>query len=209
MRKTSLLAAAGAAVGLVLSVGTAGAQSPATRTIQVPAGAVVLVLPGMAPDATRVLVPAQRLEAGMPMQPLTMTGFDDVFRQMDAQIDAQMHRMMAIAQHGFERGFAMPGPNGLVDAALGDAPRLGTGMVVTSFSDGRHSCTQRVTYTGNGAAPVIQTSGNGCTGVATGLPTPAAGHDTMMPREPAPGLVQASRQITTSPHNLELAALTR
>lgn len=204
MRKTSLLAAAGAAVGLVLTVGTAGAQSLGIRTIQVPAGAVVLVLPGMAPDAARVLVPAQLVEAGMPMQPLAMTGFDDVFRQMDAQ----MHRMMAIAQHGFERRFAVPGPEGLVQAALGDAPRLGTGVVVTSVSDGRHSCTQRVTYAGNGAAPVIQTSGYGCTGIATDLPTPAVGHDRMVPREPAPGLVQASRHVGNPPHNLELAELT-
>ncbi len=204
MRKTALLAAAGAAVGLIVSVGSAGAESPATRTIQVPAGAVVLVLPGMGPDAARVLVPAQRLEPGFAMAPLTMTGFDEAFRQMDAQIDAQMHRMMEIAQ----RDFAIAPPNQMVPAALGEAPRFGTGVVVTSFSDGRHSCTQRVTYGGNGEAPVVQTAGDGCTGLATGLPTPAVRHDTTMPRASSPGLVQASRQVGTGGHNFELAALT-
>jgi hypothetical protein len=195
MRKTSFLAATAAAFTLVLGIGSVAAQSQSTRTIQVPAGAVVLVLPGM--GAGGMMVPARRLDTGLPMPPLTMTAFDDVFRQMDAQMD----RMMALAQ----RGFAIQSPDRLVQAALGDPSRLGgSSMVVTSFSDGRHSCTQRVTYAGNGAAPVVQTSGDGCTGVTTGVPVPATGHENMMPRAQSPRLIEAAHHL---PRAVEVAEL--
>jgi hypothetical protein len=121
-------------------------------------------------------------------------------------MDAQMDRMMAIAQ----RGFAAQPADRLVQAALGDPSRLaGPSVVVTSFSDGRHSCTQRVTYAGNGAAPVVQTSGDGCAGVPTGLPTPATGHDTITPRTESPHLIEASRRGGPTPHTLQVAELSR
>jgi hypothetical protein len=121
-------------------------------------------------------------------------------------MDAQMDRMMALAQHSF----AMQQPDRLVQAALGDPSRLAdSSVVVTSFSDGRHSCTQRVTYAGNGTAPVIQTSGNGCTGVTTGLPTPATGHDAVTPRTEQPRLIEAGRQAGNAPRTVQVAELSR
>jgi hypothetical protein len=197
MRKTSLVTATAAALTLALGIGSVAAQSQATRTIQVPAGAVVLVLPGM--GAGGMMVPAQRLDAGLPMPPITMTVFDDMFRQMDAQMD----RMTALAQ----RGFAIQPPDRVVQAALGDPSRFaGSSVVVTSFSDGRRSCTQRVTYAGNGAAPVVQTSGDGCTGGTTGLPVPATGHENMVPHAQSPRLIEAARHV---PRAIEVAELSR
>ena len=223
MRVTSL-AAIGAAIGLTVAAGSAGAQSPTTRTVrtvQVPADAVVLVLPGMPPGV--MAVPAQRLEAGLPiaMTPTGMAGLDAAFRQMDAQldaqIDAQMDRMMAMATSGF----AVRSPDRMIPAALGNAPLHGSSVVVTSFSDGRHSCTQRMTYAGNGAAPVVQTSGDACGAVPAGLPTPAAGrdagraagHDTghgvVSPLPSSPRLIEAARRPAAAPPPVEVADLAR
>lgn len=195
MRMPRNLLIAGAAVGVLAIAGTAAAQEQAMRTIQVPANAVVLVLPGasgMQPGVVRATGP---IRAGV------APGFDALFRRMDAQMQAIMQAA--------ERSFALPGtfaPERTFQAALGRlAPGSAAGVVVTSFSDGRHRCTQRVTYTGNGAAPVIRTSGDGCALLPRG-PVPALAPETGSLRARSP-LVQAMTRQPATAQPMTIASL--
>lgn len=167
--KASRIAAFGAvACAAVLASAVTGfAQSPddqGRRTIEVPPGAVVLVLPAGT-------VTGQTLDAGFPFP--DMPSPVAMIRQMD--------QMMA----NMQQGFAMQ------EAALRDLPQAGgamAGIVVTSFSNGHGTCTRRVTYSGNGAAPIVQTSssGDGCAG--TGMP--AASPGLQPPKPAAPHLIE-------------------
>jgi hypothetical protein len=153
-----------ASVGLLGSVAAGFAQTPASqqggRMIEVPPGAVVLVLPAGAMAAPDFPFP------DMP-SPVAM------IRQMD--------QMMADMQ----RGFATQ------EAAFGALPRTEggvTSVVVTSVSNGHGTCTQRVTYAGNGAPPVVQVSSTGDACASAGMP--AATPDTQAPAGGTPHLIQ-------------------
>jgi len=132
----------GAVAGLaLLGAGTAFAQnvsSAETRVIQVPKGAVVLVLP---PDA----LPGPTFAAGFPFAQMPDT--DALVRQMDQMMDRMQHI------------FADPAFTGpyQVQQAGGDVH----GVVVTSFSNGHGTCTRTVTYTGDAAAPKIEVKTTG------------------------------------------------
>jgi hypothetical protein len=191
MVRTALLGAV-AAAALLGGVGAASAQSntlgnPAneTRVIQVPRGAVVLVLQPGAMSAMPM--------SAMPMMPFpAMPDPVAMLRQMDAQM-ARMNQMMEVS----ERAFADPAflaPDRTIEAALQGMPVAGPGMrgvVVTSFSDGHGTCTRRVTYGGDGAAPKIEVSatGDASCGPAGSLPgatRPAAAPDIQTPQPAAP-----------------------
>ncbi len=51
-----------------------------------------------------------------------------------------------------------------------------SGVTITTISDGSHSCTERITYPGNGAQAQVQltSTANGCALAGMGQPTPAA-----------------------------------
>jgi len=81
-----------------------------------------------------------------------------MMQQMDAQMDAMMQAQL-------QQAAAMPAANGSY-----------SGVVVTSFSDGQHSCTERVVYPGNGAPAQVQISetGNACGGLGVQGAQPAS-----------------------------------
>jgi hypothetical protein len=161
----------------LLGTAAAGfAQSPSApqgRVIEVPPGAVVLVLP-----AGSVAAPAFHTAFPSPDMPSPVA----MIRQMD--------QMMAEMQ----RGFANPAwldPNRAIEAAMHGMPQAGgpaAGVVVTSFSDGHGTCTQRITYKGDGSAPVVQVSSTGDACASAGLPATSPGVRT--PANAAPNLIQ-------------------
>jgi hypothetical protein len=179
--RTALIGAIGSAA-LLASVGAGFAQSsPAQhgRVIAVPPGAVVLVLPaGSAADAAFADVPGM----AFPQMPSPIA----MIRQMDQQMDQMMADM--------QRSVASPAwidPNRMIDAAMQGMPQQTgpvAGVVVTSFSDGHGTCTQRVTYSGNGAPPVVQISSTGNACASAGMPTATPTEST--PRPVAPYLIQ-------------------
>jgi hypothetical protein len=181
MMKASRTALIGAAASVAL-LGTAAAgfaqspSSPQGRMIEVPPGAVVLVLP-----AGAVQAPAVDAAFPFPDMPSPVA----MIRQMD--------QMMADMQ----RSFANPGwldGNRPIDAAMPGMPQPDgavAGVVVTSFSDGHGTCTQRVTYKGDGSAPVVQVSSTGDACSSAGVPaTPSAAPEVQMPSHAAPHLIQ-------------------
>jgi hypothetical protein len=155
-----------ASAALVASVAAGFAQSPSAqgkmRMIDVPPGAVVLVLPAGTAAPTDVAFPFPDMPSPVAM-----------IRQMD--------QMMA----NMQRAFADP-------AAMGQV----AGVVVTSFSNGHGTCTQRVTYGGNGAAPVVQVSstGDGCAGAGM----PAAAPPVQAPPHETPHLIEVRNQPRTA-----------
>jgi hypothetical protein len=76
-------------------------------------------------------------------------------------------------------------------AAQNTAPAAG--VMITTVSDGSHSCTERITYSGTGAQPQIQltSTANGCALAGFGRATPAL-LPNAAPQSPAPPkLIQA------------------
>jgi len=176
------LAAVGAAAALAL-VGTAGiaaAQSPsrASRVIEVPPGAVVLILPAGSMPAMAWSGPM--VDAAFPFP--VMPSASRMIREMD--------QMMLDAQ----RAFATPAwtdPARTIEASMRRMPAAQgpvAGVIVTSFSDGHGTCTQRVVYSGNGAAPKVNVSstGNACASI---------GHPAALPKAEPP-------QRALPPHTL-------
>lgn len=108
------------------------------------------------PGYTAVIVPGDApVAAPMLPDPLLM------IRQMDA--------LMAQAQQDEDAMQAQ-------FAAAQNTPVQSGGVVITTISDGAHSCTQQVTYPGNGGRPEVQltSTGNGCTLNGMGQAAPNA-----------------------------------
>jgi hypothetical protein len=130
----------------------------AERIIRVPAGSVVLVLPGAAPNLALDSAVLPAFPADFPM-----------LRMMAAQ-DAMMRQMMQQVRQLDRMTMAMPDPAQTINAAMAGMPRLrvapGTSVVTTMVSNGRGVCRETITYriTPNGMQPqahVVQ-SGNDC-----------------------------------------------
>jgi hypothetical protein len=150
-----------------------------TRVIEVPPGAVVLVLPAgsMAEAPLNVAFPFADLPS-----PAVMV------RQMD--------QMIVDMQRTFQ-GSAWTDANRTIEAALRGIPQADgptAGVVVTSYSDGHGTCTQRVVYRGNGATPLVQVAGSAC--ATAGLPTTTTrAVETPEPEQATPRLIHV-RDIT-------------
>ncbi len=175
--KFSLLGAVASVALLAGGLAHAQTRTAHGQVIEVPPGSVVLVLPGGAMRAIPM--------AAMPMTPGFDTGFPvDMIQQM-----RQMDQMMAEAQ----RAFAAPAwtdPQRMIEAAIHGMPQPGgnvQGVVVTSYFDGQHSCTRRVTYSGNGAAPKVEVSASGGCGAGIAAPAPSVPAATpyIAPSQPA------------------------
>ncbi len=189
MRK-SRAALLGAAASLALGggVGATYAQSRNSaqgRVIHVPPGAVVIVLPGgampMAPFSAASMIPtAPMMLAGPALSaPFPFAAMPDAAAMM-RQANQMLNQMLEAAHGGSLGGFAHPawiGPGQTVEAATRGTRQLGgavRGVFVTSFSDGHGTCTQRVIYGGNGAAPKVEVSstGNACASEAVPMAAP-------------------------------------
>jgi hypothetical protein len=192
MRKftTALLGAAASAAMLTASAAAFAQTGPAprTRVIQVPEGAVVLVLQPGQMQTMPFAAPAFDTDIAFPAMPDPLT----MIRQMDAQMDQMMAQTRA----------AFGAQNRLVEAAMNGMPVTGPGVrsvVVTSFSDGHGTCTRRVVYGGDGAAPKVEVSATGnaaCgpAGIMPGATTPAAAPSfAPQPQAPAPAAPPPTR----------------
>jgi hypothetical protein len=155
--------------GAALLAGTALAQAQsAPQWVAVP------------PGFTAVLVPENAAAPTLPPMP-----------DPQAMI-AQMNALMAQAQQNADTMQAQflsmqNNQNGAPAAA---------GVVITTISDGTHSCTQRITYPGNGGQPAIQltSTANGCVlnGMGPSAPaTPVLLPDITKPAPAAPALIEA------------------
>ncbi len=100
---------------------------------------------------------------------------------MMQQMDAQMAQMNAMMQAQLQQASTMPAATGSYSS-----------VVVTSFTDGTHSCTEQISYPSANSAEKIQVSetGNACAslGVTPGAqPVSAALHPVPLPAtQPAP-----------------------
>jgi hypothetical protein len=158
-----------AALGLCCAASTAIAQSPTReRVIEVRPGTTVIIVPaGASLNAAPV---GAMFDSAFPAP--AMPDPAAMFRE----VDAMMNRM--------ERAFAMPAwtdPARTWQAGMHTFPAGEglAGVVVTSVSDGRGTCTQRITYRGNGAAPIVNVSGTG--GACAALGAPAGSRELSVP----------------------------
>ncbi len=181
--RTALIGAV-ASAALIGTAAVAFAQTPSAeqgRVIQVPPGAVVLVLPAGSVPATAM--PMGPFSAAMPFPDMPSPGM--MIRQID--------QMFATMQHSFDVQAAALRSLVQSDGHLGGPV---AGVVVTSFSDGHGTCTQRVVYRGDGAAPVVQVSSTGGADAchAAGLPTVTAAPQVQTPEHAAPHLINVRYQ---------------
>ncbi len=167
MRKSTsvVLAALGLVAGGLAGAGSALAQgSPPRqdRLIQVPLGAVVLVLPAGEPFGS------------MP-QPIFDAGGGFPAMPSPVAMMREMEQMMANVQRAFANSdwansnwanSNWAEQNRAMEVAIPqDGGQVRT-VVVTSFTDSNGTCTQRIVYAGNGAAPKVDVSStrNACAG---------------------------------------------
>jgi hypothetical protein len=151
------------------------AQPDHGRTIYVPPGATVIILPG--PGA--VAAP-EAVNAGMP-EPMPM------MRLIEAQ-QAAMQRMMADMNAMFP---PMPDPSQLIHAAFGSGTPFGT-----ASAGGHGVCSESISIVdaGNGSAPIVRTAQSGDACGAIGVGTPQRVNEVPVPAMPShrPHLVEAS-----------------
>lgn len=148
----------GACLALPLA-GLAGAAhanaSHHERTIQVPAGSVVLVLPGAAPQVVADLAAVPALPAPFPIA------------QFMAEQNAMMHNMLQQVRALDAWSMALPNPDQIIRTAMQGMPPIhvapGTSVVTTMVSDGHNVCRETVTYrmTPNGARPQVHITRTG------------------------------------------------
>jgi hypothetical protein len=163
---------------LLAGIGVAGAQNaPAQQVVQMGPG-VVLVVPAGTP-----------VPLAMPDPVAMIQEMNAQMAEMDAQMQAQMQQAAALQA----AAPAMPVANGSY-----------SGVVVTSFSDGQHACTERVVYPANGAAQQVQVSetGNACAslGAVPGV-TPAAAPLRPVPIPTASPAIQKPAPLVIADNN--------
>jgi hypothetical protein len=142
-------------------IGARSALLAASLLVASPAGAAQ-------PEAGHyVWVPAGATVVLVPSAPLTQTEFP--VAHMIAQQQAMMNRMMAEMDSLMAN---MPDPQQMIRSAMQGMPQVvpGSGVVVTSISNGSGTCSQTITYgySGNGGQPSVKisSSGNACGGAA-------------------------------------------
>lgn len=148
-------------------LGSAALLAPFTAQAQ-PGAQLVAVPPGFT-----VLLPDDAAPISVPLMPDPAA----MIQQMNAML-AQAEQNAAALQTQFV-------------ATQNTAPEAG--VMITTVSDGSHSCTERITYSGSGAQPQIQltSTANGCALAGFGRATPAL-LPNAAPRSPAqPKLIQA------------------
>ncbi len=209
MRRVTTVAAAVAAslalAGGAVAAFAQGAAQQRGRMIEVPPGAVVIVLPGpqTAPWTT------SRFNAGWGFPELP--GPSALIRQIDQQMDQMMAQMRQAFAAPAWTAPAWSSPDRMIQAEFGQLPPGASRVVVTSFSDGHNTCTRRIVYSGGGAAPKVQVSdtGNACAAAAM----PSASPEWQPRARPAARTIEALYHPPVSPPTparpLQLAELSR
>lgn len=219
-RKALLAAGLALPVAGIAAAGAHAASARVERTIRVPAGSIVLVLPGAAANAVAGAAPmtrAQMTRAPVTRAPMATVPADFPVLRMMARQDAMARRMMHQMHVLDQLTMALPDPAQMLRSVMdqvGHPMRLapGSGVVTTVVSGGRGVCRQTVTYraTANGARPqvhVVQT-GDACGALAAHRPigvtqtvpqSPAARPDTVpapSPHHPRLWSVSDPAQVT-------------
>lgn len=152
----------------------------AERSIEVPAGTVLVVLPNAIPVAAPQLAAVPTIPTAFPVMHL--------LAEQQAMMQSMMQQMHVLDQ----LTMAMPNPTQLMRTAFGGMPATqvppGSSIVTTVVSNGHGVCRQTITYrsTGHGARPQVHVvrSGDQCgalhmtgpIGITQRLPAPAAPH---------------------------------
>ena len=144
-------------------------------------GLAAVPLVAKAADLLLVDASGQPVAVLVPSAEQTM-GPAEMFAQQDAILDRMMQTMSRM------NAAFMSGPMSMDPATFGNA-QPGSAVIITSFSDGRSSCSRTVTYdqrSGGGGSPVVQVrqTGDGCGSLPvppTGATVPAA-----LPSDAAP-----------------------
>jgi hypothetical protein len=128
------------AAGLMIAIPAVAAQPDGGHYVWVPEGATVLLVPT-----------AANAPAAFPVA------------RMIAQQEAMMNRMFADMDELMAT--AMPDPAQMIRSVMQGMPRTApaSGIVVTSISTGRGTCSQTITYgyPANGGQPTVKVSGTG------------------------------------------------
>ena len=146
-------------LGACLALSLAGfgavahAQAPQQeRVIHVPAGAVVLVLPGATDVTAPIAAPAP---FGVDFPAVRMIA------AQDAMLQHLMHQMQVLDQ----LMLPLPDPTQAIRSVKDGMPEPGRGVVTTMVSDGRGVCRHTITYSkAVGEKPVVHVaqSGDAC-----------------------------------------------
>jgi hypothetical protein len=122
---------------------------------------------------TAVVLPDNAVSIGVPLMPDPVA----MIQQMN-EILAQAAQNAAALQTQF--------------AAMQNAAPA-AGVMITTISDGSHSCTERVTYSGESAQPQVQltSTADGCALAGLGRPTPALLPNPAPQAPSQPRLIQA------------------
>jgi len=192
----------GACLALPLAglAGSAHARSPQPeQVIRVPAGAVVLVLPGVADP--------QPVVQAMP-QPMAMPAFPPDFPMlhMMAMQDAMMQQMLQQVRALDRWSMSLPGPEQIIRSATAGMPQQriepGTSVVTTMVSNGNGVCRETVTYRASpdGARPQVHVvrTGDQCGALHFGG---SVGVGQTLPAEQAP---QPNTAPAAAPHHPQL-----
>ena len=120
-----------------------------------------------------------------------------MFREMDAEMNAMAAQMNALAAMPLE----LPTPQQVIQAGFGGAPFIsvgpGNGVVFTSVSNGRGTCSETITYSYSAHAgrPIVHVSqnGNACGTVNVNGPTRVQAAQPVVPRAIRPAVPESSQ----------------
>jgi hypothetical protein len=150
------------------------------------------------PDAIAVVLPSAGVTQVADAQALRLIAdANAMFRRMDTEMNAMAAQMNALAAMPLE----LPTPQQVIQAGFGGAPLIsiapGNGVVFTSVSNGRATCSETITYSypANGGRPIVRVSenGNACGAVNMNGPAPVQAAQPVAPRF-VPQLAPATRQ---------------
>jgi len=193
----------GACLALPLFAATGQAQPEVGRTIYLPLGAMVVILPGpgavagptgvVAVPNVVVAAPAGvvTVPSGVVAAPIGAVAATNVvvagvpqampMLQMIAQQQAAMQYMIAQMNAMFP---PMPDPDAMLRVAFGSGPALGVSMMPLSAGHGVCSQSISIVARGDGSAPIVKTSRSGDACGAMGIGKPQ-GVDEVRPQAPA------------------------
>jgi hypothetical protein len=199
MRLRNALLGACLALPLAGWGGAALAQTDAVRTITVPAGAVVLILPSADAATGPVVVP------GMPTRATAGPPAGDPLVRLIAEQDAMMNSMMAEVNAAFGAPMWPAQMDQMMRAAFSGlpvGPTGGAGAVLTQVSGGPGVCSERMTYVypANGGKPRVTVTRSGDACGAFGVTGPRGVTQTMPSQPYAPSANPPSAIAPHGPH---------
>lgn len=164
-------------------------------------GVALAANPGCAsqpPDAIAVILPSPETTQAADTQALRLIAdANAMFRRMDAEMNAMAAQMNALAAMPLE----LPTPRQVIQAGFGGAPLIsiapGNGVVFTSVSNGRDTCSETITYSypANGARPIVHVSqnGNACGAMNVNGPAQVQAAQPLAPRTIQPTIPASSQ----------------